>query len=121
MHTTWQIDGDPTQVLDLLHRRLEAAEDLISLDRSGPVLVVRSRDVPTWAYLLSFVLTPFPLKSAVLRARTERVLRITAAGQSPEGVLEFDGAANAAVSKVLVMTSRELFPDKAAAWDEDDD
>jgi hypothetical protein len=64
---------------------------------------------------LSLLLTPTPLKSAVLRARTNRVLRITATGQA----VELNGDANAAVSKILVATSHELFPDKVAAWEDD--
>jgi hypothetical protein len=117
MHTTWRTDRDPAQVLDLLQERLATAEDVTAVDRDGAMLVVRSRDVPMWAHLLSLVLTPLPLKSVLMRARTDRVLRITATGQTPGRVIELDGDANAAVSKVLVTTSHELFPDKVAAWD----
>lgn len=55
----------------------------------------------------------------MLRARTNRVLRITATEDSKESVITLEGDANAAVSKVLVMTSHELFPDKVAAWDDE--
>jgi hypothetical protein len=119
MHTTWRTQGDPAQVLDLLQERLAAAEDVTAVDRDGDVLVVRSRDVPTWAHLLSLGLTPFPFKAALLRARTDRVLRIAAVGDALNRAVELDGDANAAVSKVLVATSHELFPDKVAAWDDE--
>jgi hypothetical protein len=85
-----------------------------AVDRDGAMLVVRSRDVPLWAHLLALVL---PIKSGLMRARTGRVLRITAIGHAEDGVVELDGETNAAVSKVLVATSHELFPDKVAAWD----
>jgi hypothetical protein len=119
MRTTWRTPGDPAQVLDLLQQRLATADDVAAVDRSGPTLVVRSRAVPTWAYLLSVLLTPLPIKSALLRARTDKVLRITSVENAPEGALELDGDANAAVSKILVTTSHELFPDKRAAWDDE--
>jgi hypothetical protein len=119
VHTAWRTHRDPAQVLDLLQDRLTSAADVTAVDRDGPMLVVRSRDVPMWAYLLALVLTPLPIKSALMRARTERELRITATGHSPDGAVELDGDANAAVSKVLVTTSHELFPDMAAAWDDE--
>jgi len=107
------------QVLDLLQDRLTGAEDVTAVERDGGLLVVRSRDVPTWAYLLSLVLTPWPFKSAVMRARTNRVLRITTTADAQGHSIELDGDANASVSKVLVMTSHELFPGKVAAWDDE--
>jgi hypothetical protein len=36
-----------------------------------------------------------------------------------QGAVEFRGDANAAVSKVLVATSHELFPEKVAALDDE--
>jgi hypothetical protein len=119
VHTTWRTHRDPAQVLDLLQQRLASAEDVTAVERDGALLVVRSRDVPTWAYLVSLVLTPLPIKSFVLRARTDRVLRITAVGQEANGIVELNGDANASVSKVLVTTSHELFPEKVAAWDDE--
>ena len=119
MHTTWRTPHDPAQVLDLLQERLAAADDVTAVDRNGGVLVVRSRDVPMWANLLSVALTPIPFKSALMRARTEKVLRITAVGDAQHPAVELDGDANAAVSKVLVATSHELFPEKVAAWDDE--
>jgi hypothetical protein len=119
VHTTWRTRRDPAQVLDLLQQRLADAEDVTAVERDGYMLVVRSRDVPLWAYLLSIVLTPLPIKSAPLRARTDRVLKISVVSNSPAGVVALDGDANAAVSKVLVTTSHELFPDKVAAWDDE--
>lgn len=118
MHTTWRTELDPGQVLDLLQRRLAVAEDVTRVDRDGLALVVRSRAVPTWAYLLTVVLPPpLPFQSALLRARTDKVLRITALAAGAG--LRLDGDANAAVSTILVSTSQELFPDKAAEWDDD--
>ena len=117
MHTTWRVHDDPAQVLDLLHRRLADAEDVTAVERTGATLVVTSRDVPTWAYLLSVLLTPLPFKSALLRARTDRVLRITATDTATKRILELDGDANAAVSQILVATSHELVPEKVASWD----
>jgi len=106
-------------VLNELHRRLEAAEDVTGIERSGDTLEVRSRAVPTWAYVVSVALPPLPFKSRLLRARTERLLRITAVGDAPQPTLHFDGDANESVSKVLVTTSHELFPQQVAAWDDD--
>jgi hypothetical protein len=104
----------------MLQERLAAAEGVTSVERTADVLVVRSRDVPTWAYILSVLLPPpLPLKSAVLRARTEKVLRITAVDHAADRILELDGDANAAVSRVLVSTSHELFPEKLVAWDDE--
>ena len=120
MRTTWRTPVDPAQVLAMLHQRLAAAEDVVSVERTGDMLVVRSRTVPTWAYILSVLLPPpLSLKSALLRARTENVLRITVVGHAEAGTLELDGDANAAVSSVLVSTSHELFPEKVAAWDDE--
>jgi hypothetical protein len=119
VHTTWRVDRDPASVLDLLQQRLEAAGDVASVDRDGNALLVRSRGVPMWAYLLSLVLTPLPIKSVVLRARTDRLLRISAVGHADGGNVELDGDTNAAVSQVLVATAHELFPAKVAAWDDD--
>lgn len=119
MHTTWRTNRDPAQVLDLLQERLHGAEDVTAVERDGGLLVVRSRDVPIWAYLLSIVLTPLPIKSSVLRARTNRVLRVTTISDAQGHAVRLDGDANAAVSKVLVMTSHELFPGKVAAWDDE--
>ena len=107
-------------MLDLLERRLEGAEHLVTVERAAGTLVVRSRGVSTWAYLLSAVLPPFHMKSSPPRSRKDMVLRITVADDGPEQVLRLDGDANAAVSKVLVTTSYELFPEKVAAWDDDD-
>jgi hypothetical protein len=118
VHTTWRTDRDPAEVLDQLQERLAAAEDVTAVDRDGEMLVVRSRGVPMWAYLLSLVLTPLPIKSALMRARTDRILRITAIADTQGPAVELDGDTNAAVSRVLVTTSHELFPDKIAAWDE---
>jgi hypothetical protein len=102
----------------MLQQRLTAAEDVISVERTADGLVVRSRDVPTWAYILSVLLPPpLPFKSALLRARTEKLLRIAAVDHSEAQTLELDGDANAAVSRVLVSASHELFPEKLAAWD----
>jgi hypothetical protein len=75
--------------------------------------------VPTWAHLLSVVLPVLPGKAPLLRARTERVLRITAMDHPQDRGVQLDGDANAAVSRVLVTTSQELFPDKLAAWDDE--
>lgn len=118
MHTTWRTRRDGAQVLDLLQKRLAAAEEVTSVDRDGAMLVVRSRDVPLWAYLLTLAL-PLPMTSALMRARTDRVLRITAAGDAQGCVVTLDGIANAAVSGVLVTTSHELLPERVAAWDDD--
>ena len=115
MRTTWRTSRDPMQLLDLLQERLAGAEEVTAVDRDGAMLVVRSRAIPTWAYLLAAVLTPLPFKSVLMRARTDRVLRITAIGQT----LELVGDANEAVSRILVTTSHELFPDKVAAWDDE--
>lgn len=104
-------------MLDLLQERLSAAEEVTAVDRDGAMLVVRSRDVPMWAYLVELALPPLPFKSGLLRARTDRLLRITVTGDAHGCVVELDGDANAGVSKVLVMTSHELFPDRVAAWD----
>ena len=106
-------------MLDLLQERLAAAEDVTAVDRDGAMIVVRSRDVPMWAYLLSLLLAPRPIKSALMRARTDRVLRITAIGHTQDRAVVLHGDANAAVSRVLVTTSHELFPDKIAAWDDE--
>ena len=103
----------------MLQERLAAAEDVVAVTREGSALVVRSRDVPTWAYLLSALLMPLTLKSSLLRARTNRVLRITALDDAEDGTIQLDGDANAAVSRVLVTTSHELFPEKVAALDEE--
>ena len=119
MHTTWRTNRDPAEVLVLLHQRLAAAEGVTAVERTGSELVVRSRDVPTWAYVLSVLLTPLPFKSVLLRARTERVLRVTAVDNADEHAIELDGDANAAVSRVLVTTSNELFPERVAAWDDE--
>ena len=118
MHTTWRTERDPVEVLDLLQERLASAEDVTSVDRDGYELVVRSRGVPLWAYLLSLVL-PLPVTSALMRVRTNRVLRVTVTGHTGDRAIQLDGDTNAAVSKVLVMTSHELFPDKVAAWDDE--
>jgi hypothetical protein len=118
VHTTWRTNLDPAQVLDMLQERIAPAEEVTAVDRDGAMLVVRSRAVPTWAYLLSLFL-PLPGRSAFTRARTNRVLRITAMGHAQGGTVELDGDANAAVSKVLVTTSHELFPEKLAAWDDE--
>lgn len=119
MRTTWRTNRDLSEVLVLLHQRLAAAEDVTAVEREGSTLVVRSRDVPMWAYLLSVLLTPLPFKSGLLRARTERVLRITAVDDGKDRRLELVGDANAAVSTVLVTTSHELFPERVAAWDDE--
>jgi hypothetical protein len=119
VHTTWRTDRDPAEVLDLLQDRLAAAEGVTAVDRDGATLVVRSRAVPVWAYLLSVVLTPLPIRSALMRARTDKLLRITPVDHFQDRALELDGDANPAVSKVLVTTSRELFPDRIAAWDDE--
>ena len=104
----------------MLQERLAQAEDVVTVDRIGDTLVVRSRGVPMWAYLLSVLMPPpLPVKSALMRTRTERVLRVTAVGHAENRVLELDGDANAAVSKVLVATWHDLFPDKVAAWDDE--
>jgi hypothetical protein len=117
VHTTWRTQTDPTQVLDLLQQRLTGADEVTGVERDGGTLVIRSRAAPTWAYLLSVVLTPLPVKKALLRARADKVLRITAlAGDS--GV-QLDGDANAAVSTLLVTTAHELLPERVAELDED--
>jgi hypothetical protein len=120
MRTTWRTNRDPAQVLDLLRERLGAAQDVTAVDRDGATLVVRSRAVPTRAHLLSVLLPPpLPFKSLFMRARTERVLRITAVDRAQDRTLELEGDANEGVSRVLVATSHELFPEKAAAWDDE--
>ena len=86
---------------------VDAYRELIYGGCGTIMIVVRSRDVPMWAYLLSLVLTPFPVKSALMRARTQRVLRITAIGNSEDRAVELRGDANEAVSKVLVTTSHD--------------
>ena len=118
MRTIWRTGRNPEELLDLLQERLADAEDVLSVDRNTAVLVVRSRGVPTWAHVLSLVLTP--LKPALMRVRAERVLRITATADHWEGSgLELDGETNEAVSRILVTTSHELFPDRVAAWDDE--
>jgi len=120
MRTTWRTSREPAQLLDLLQERLAAAGEVTSVERTGDSLVVRSRDVPMWAYLLSVLLPPpLPVKSALLRARTEKVLRITSIDHADDRALRLEGDANAAVSRVLVSTSHELFPEKAGAWDDE--
>jgi len=104
-------------VLDLLQERLAAAEDVTSVDRDRAMLVVRSRDVPTWAYVVSVLLGHLRIRSVLMRARTDRVLRITAIDHGQDDSLELDGDANASVSRILFATSHELFPEKIAAWD----
>ena len=106
MRTTWQLDRDPRQVLELLRTRLAAADDVTAVEYDGTSVIVRSRDVPLWAYLLSVLVPQRLIDSIILRARTDRVLRITPSGSS----LELEGDANAGVSKVLVITKHELFP-----------
>jgi len=118
VHTTWRTDVDAAHLLDLLQQRIAAAEDVTAVDRDGGTLVVRSLTVPTWAYLLSTLLTPMHGGSTFLRARSEKVLRVTA--MEPGLGLQLDGDANAAVSEILVKTSHELFPERLAAWDDDD-
>lgn len=109
MRTTWRTP-DPLQTLTMLQERLAVAEEVTAVERDGGRLVVRSRDVPIWAHLASILLAPILTsrgpKSPFLKARTERVLRITAVDHT----LVLEGDANAGVSKVLVMTHHELFP-----------
>jgi hypothetical protein len=111
VRTTWQLDRDPRQVLELLRTRLAAADDVTAVEYDGTSVIVRSRDVPLWAYLLSVLAPRGLIDSVILRARTDRVLRITPVGSS----LELEGETNAGVSKALVMTKNEVLPPKSDA------
>ena len=62
---------------------------------------------------------PVAIKTVLLRPRTERVLRITAVDDAKGRRIELSGDANAPVSKVLLVTSHQLLPDKVDAWDDD--